>query len=151
MSAYEILPYTAQMQGEVAAIERESFSCPWSADSFRQAGEMENSIFLVLREGENTAGFGIILTVAGEGELVDIAVSPAYRKKGYGQALMTALLTEAQVQNIETLYLEVRQSNAAARHLYEKNGFEAMGVRKKYYRDPVEDAVLMRLVLPETR
>ena len=151
MAAYEILPYAAQMQGEITEIERASFSCPWSSDSFRQAGEMENSIFLVLREDGNTAGFGIILTVAGEGELVDIAVSHAYRKKGYGQALMTALLAESERQGIETLYLEVRQSNTAARNLYEKNGFEAMGVRKKYYRDPVEDAVLMRLVLPETR
>jgi len=147
MCEYRIRPYVPEMLGDVTRIERESFSCPWSSESFEQADAMENSIFLTVCAGETPVGFGCILLVAGEGELVDIAVSSAHRQKGLGQLLMTALLAEARKQETEILYLEVRQSNTAARSLYEKNGFEAMGVRKKYYKNPVEDAVLMRCVL----
>lgn len=143
MEKIELCSFSEEMLGEVTTIERESFSCPWSSDSLRQAGEMDNSIFLTVRCNGTIAGFGCILLAAGEGELVDIAVSPAYRKKGLGQMLMTALLEEARNKGTETLYLEVRQSNTPARSLYEKNGFKAIGIRKKYYKDPVEDAVLM--------
>ena len=147
MENIEIRAFSGEMLGAVTAIERESFSCPWSAESLQQAGTMENSIFLTIWADGTVAGFGCILLVAGEGELVDIAVSPTFRKMGLGQQLITALLTEAAKRETEVVYLEVRQSNTPARNLYEKNGFEAMGVRKKYYKDPVEDAVLMRCVL----
>ena len=149
MHEYQIHPYTPEYLEDVTAIEKASFSCPWSADSFRQAGDMEISIFLVAAAEETVVGFGCILLAAGEGELVDIAVLPAYRKKGLGQMLMTALLTQAREQGTENLYLEVRQSNTPARNLYEKNGFTAIGIRKKYYREPVEDAVLMCCRLAE--
>ena len=142
-----ILPYSGEMLADIVTIERESFSVPWSADSLRQAGEMENSIFLTVSADGCIAGFGCILLVAGEGELVDIAVSPAFRKRGLGQMLMTALLNEAKCRGAEQIFLEVRRSNASARHLYEKNGFFEIGLRKKYYRDPVEDAVLMQCIL----
>ncbi|MBQ3591965.1 MAG: ribosomal protein S18-alanine N-acetyltransferase, partial [Clostridia bacterium] len=115
-----------------------------TADDLRQAGKMENSIFLTVTEGETAVGFGCILLAADEGELVDIAVSPAYRKMGLGQMLMTALLTEAANRGTAQVFLEVRQSNTPARTLYEKNGFTAIGLRKKYYKEPVEDAVLMQ-------
>ena len=147
MEKIEIRAYEDEMLDAIAAIERESFSCPWSPESLQEAGTMENSIFLTVSVDGTVAGFGCVLLVAGEGELVNIAVSPAFRKMGLGQRLLTALLTEAEAQETEVVYLEVRQSNTPARHLYEKNGFEAMGVRKKYYKDPVEDAVLMRCVL----
>ena len=147
MKQFEIKPYMDALLGDIVKIERESFSTPWSADSLRQAGQMENSIFLTVTEKETAVGFGCILLVAGEGELVDIAVSPAYRKLGLGQMLMTALLTEAANRETEQVFLEVRQSNTPARTLYEKNGFTAIGLRKKYYKDPEEDAVLMQCVL----
>ncbi len=147
MDNYTIRPYTPACLGEVTAIERESFSTPWSSESLRQAGEMDNSIFLTVADEMQTVGFGCILLVPGEGELVDIAVSPACRKKGLGQMLITALLTEAENRGAEQIFLEVRQSNTPARTLYEKNGFVPIGVRKKYYKDPVEDAVLMCRVL----
>ena len=144
MDKFVITPYTEEVLADVVAIERESFSTPWTSESLRQAGEMENSIFLTVTEGDSAVGFGCILLVADEGELVDIAVSPAYRKLGLGQMLMTALLTEAANRGAEQIFLEVRQSNTPARNLYEKNGFTAIGLRKKYYKEPVEDAVLMQ-------
>ena len=110
---------------------------------------MENSIFFAVTAGGKTAGFGCILLAAGEGELVDIAVSPAYRKQGLGQMLMTALLTEAEKRGACQVFLEVRQSNMPARNLYEKNGFRPIGLRKKYYKNPTEDAVLMCRVLSD--
>lgn len=147
MEKIEIRHYSPEMLRDVIAIERASFSCPWSLESFEQAGTMENSIFLTVCEGGMAVGFGCILLAAEEGELVDIAVSPEYRKRGLGQMLMTALLEKAAERGTEVLYLEVRQSNTPARSLYEKNGFAAIGVRKKYYKNPVEDAVLMRCEL----
>jgi len=147
MDKFVIAPYREELLADVVTIERESFSTPWTPDSLRQAGEMENSIFLTVTEGDSAVGFGCILLVADEGELVDIAVSPAYRKLGLGQMLMTALLTEAANRGTEQVFLEVRQSNTPARTLYEKNGFTAIGLRKKYYKDPVEDAVLMQCSL----
>ncbi len=144
MDKFVIAPYTETLLADIVTIERESFSTPWTSESLRQAGEMENSIFLTVTAEETAVGFGCILLVAGEGELVDIAVSPAYRKLGLGQMLMTALLTEAADRGTEQIFLEVRQSNTPARNLYEKNGFTAIGLRKKYYKEPVEDAVLMQ-------
>lgn len=144
MDKFIITPYRETLLEDVFTIERESFSTPWTADSLRQAGEMENSIFLTVTERETAVGFGCILLVADEGELVDIAVAPAYRKLGLGQMLMTALLTEAANRGTTQVFLEVRQSNTPARTLYEKNGFTAIGLRKKYYKEPVEDAVLMQ-------
>ena len=144
MDTFDIAPYTEEVLADIVTIERESFSTPWTSESLRQAGEMENSIFLTVMEENTAVGFGCILLAAGEGELVDIAVSPAYRKLGLGQMLMTALLTEAADRGTEQVFLEVRQSNTPARNLYEKNGFTAIGLRKKYYKEPVEDAVLMQ-------
>lgn len=166
MERYRIEPYAPDMLPQVYAIEQASFTDPWSADALAQTAAREDSLFLTVVDtvvdttaenlcgfdsrqlcgidAQRICGFGCILTVANEGELVDIAVSPAYRGCGLGQRLMTALLTEAQSRSVEQIFLEVRLSNTPARKLYQKNGFVEIGVRKRYYRDPVEDAVLMQ-------
>lgn len=162
MERYRIEPYTPDMLPQVYAIEQASFTDPWSADALAQTAAREDSLFLTVvdsqaenlcgfdsrhlcgMDAQRVCGFGCILTVANEGELVDIAVSPAYRGLGIGQLLMTALLTEAQSRSVEQIFLEVRLSNTPARKLYQKNGFVEIGMRKRYYRDPVEDAVLMQ-------
>lgn len=149
MERYRIEPYVPDVLPQVYAIEQASFTDPWSADALAQTAAREDCLFLTVvstvgNGTETVCGFGCILTVANEGELVDIAVSPAYRGCGIGQMLMTALLTEAQSRSVEQIFLEVRLSNTPARRLYEKNGFVEIGVRKRYYRDPVEDAVLMQ-------
>lgn len=146
MERYRIEPYAPDMLPQVYAIEQASFTDPWSADALAQTAAREDSLFLTVVDSkkDTVCGFGCILTVANEGELVDIAVSPAYRGCGIGQMLMTALLTEAQSRSVEQIFLEVRLSNTPARKLYQKNGFVEIGMRKRYYRDPVENAVLMQ-------
>jgi len=143
---YAVYPCTPEMLGDIVTVERQSFSCPWSAESLRLTAEREDSIFLTVCRGENAVAFGCILLAENEGELVDIAVAPEHRQKGLGQLLLAALLAEAQNRGAEQIFLEVRESNKAARGLYEKNGFVPIGRRKKYYKNPVEDAVVMQLL-----
>lgn len=91
------------------------------------------------------AGFLIARHLAPEWELENIVVAPAARRKGIGQRLLNALLSAARETNSDSVFLEVRESNGAARTLYEKAGFKTVGLRKSYYSAPVEDAVLYRL------
>jgi len=146
-----ILPYSSALLPQIIAIEEASFSSPWSHESLRQSGESAFSIFLVAIDGDEVLGYGCILVVENEGELINIAVSPDCRCKGVGQALMDALMDSAVQKGAENVYLEVRQSNMPARRLYEKNGFAQIGIRKKYYKNPVEDAILMRCCLSPDR
>lgn len=93
-----------------------------------------------------SAVLGVLVAhnVASEWELENIVVTPAARNQGLGKKLLERLLTAARETNSDSVFLEVRESNAAARSLYEKSGFEISGRRKSYYADPVEDAVLYR-------
>ncbi len=92
-------------------------------------------------------GFLVAQHIAPEWELENIVVAPAARRTGLGKRLLDALLTQARETNSAAVFLEVRESNTAARTLYEKAGFEQTGRRKSYYRDPVEDAILYRRTL----
>ena len=93
-------------------------------------------------------GFLVAQHLTPEWELENIVVAAAERRKGLGKRLLDALLTAARETNSSCVFLEVRASNAAARSLYEKAGFERTGLRKSYYTNPAEDAVLYRLTLP---
>lgn len=129
----------------VYGIEIRSFATPWSLESFRSAlTAFGTEIWLLTDNEENLLGFGCVMTVAGEGEVLNIAVDPAYRRKGYGEILLAALLQSAEKNGAEQVFLEVRESNTPARTLYEKYGFEPIGIRKRYYTNPTEDAVCMR-------
>ena len=79
-----------------------------------------------------------------EGEIANLAVAPSARRHGIGAALLDASLGEARRRGVKQVYLEVRESNAAARALYERRGFSVVGRRKRYYRHPDEDALLLR-------
>jgi [ribosomal protein S18]-alanine N-acetyltransferase len=92
-------------------------------------------------------GFLVAAHIAPEWELENIAIAPGARRKGLGKLLLIALLSAARETNSESVFLEVRESNTAARALYEKAGFEQTGRRKSYYTNPVEDAVLYRMTL----
>jgi ribosomal-protein-alanine acetyltransferase len=97
--------------------------------------------------GANILGFLVALHLAPEWALENIVVAPSSRRQGLGKQLLQALLAIARETNSESVFLEVRESNAAARSLYEKAGFELTGRRKSYYKGPSEDAVLYRLKL----
>ena len=89
-------------------------------------------------------GWGGIWCVADEAEIASVCVDPAYRRLGGGTKLLQTLLRQARLSGAQNVYLEVRASNRAAQELYRCAGFECIGVRKRYYTNPSEDAVLMR-------
>jgi [ribosomal protein S18]-alanine N-acetyltransferase len=130
----------------VAGIERASFSDPWSEDSFRELLQMRDAIFLVatLRAPETVAGYVIARVVAGEADVLNFAVSPADRRHGLGGELLDAGLAAVIKRGVREVFLEVRESNVAALALYGSRGFTAVSRRGKYYRNPVEDALLLR-------
>lgn len=127
----------------IAEIEKRCFSTPWSENAF--ASQITaNSVFKILTVDGEIAGYAVIdMQILPESELFNIAVAPEYRGKGFSKLLMDASLSDAEKRGAETVLLEVRASNAAAIGLYEKYGFKQNGVRKGYYSQPKEDAVLM--------
>ena len=128
---------------QVAELEKQCFSDPWSEKSV--ASELENplSLWLVALEGDTVAGYVGSQTVMGETDMMNVAVSPAYRRRGIARELIQALLRELTRQGSHRLTLEVRASNAPARALYESLGFAQVGRRPNYYRNPKEDALIL--------
>lgn len=129
---------------QVAALERICFADPWSEKSV--ASELENplSYWLVAMDGEKLVGYVGSQTVLGETDMMNVAVSPDYRRQGIAEGLILALIAALKARESHCLTLEVRDSNASARALYEKLGFSEIGRRKNYYRNPKEDALILR-------
>ncbi|HZS62051.1 MAG TPA: ribosomal protein S18-alanine N-acetyltransferase [Gemmatimonadaceae bacterium] len=131
----------------VVAIERASFTDPpWSRESFTALVDSPRAYFTVACEPPTGAVVGYVVAwfVVDEAEIANLAVAPDRRGRGVGSRLLDAALTEARLAGAIVVHLEVRDSNAAARALYDSRGFEAVGRRRRYYRDPVEDALLLR-------
>ena len=128
---------------EVATIENDCFSHPWSRRSLESELQNETSRFLVAVEDGRVIGYIGMSAVIDEGYLFNVAVDRQYRKKGVGSALVRELVTFCQKRNYAFLTLEVRESNAPAISLYSRFGFVRVGERKNYYSKPVENALLM--------
>ena len=130
---------------DVLALEAESFTSPWTRDMY--LSEMENvgiSYCCIARTDSGQAvGFCSFWRVVDELHINNLAVSPAYRRQGIASALMHYVLGQGQVLGALRATLEVRRSNEAARRLYERLGFAAAGVRRAYYTNPVEDALVL--------
>ena len=135
---------TAEDVPQVAALEKLCFSDPWSEKNI--ASELDNplSCWLVALDGETVAGYVGSQTVLDETDMMNIAVHPDFRRQGVARALIPALVEELKKRGSRCLTLEVRASNAPARALYEKLGFVHMGTRRNYYRNPKEDALILR-------
>lgn len=129
---------------QVAALERVCFSDPWSESSV--AGELANplSLWLVAMEDGQLAGYVGSQSVMGESDMMNLAVGPAFRRRGVGQSLVRALIEALGKHGNHSLSLEVRASNAPARALYQNLGFSQVGRRPNYYRNPKEDALILR-------
>lgn len=128
---------------ELNAMEQASYPDPWTEGMFQQEITGESSHFYIaLRDGEmlGYAGFWLLLD---EAHITKITVDRAHRGLGHGQAFLEFLMTRARALGAETIRLEVRQSNAVARQLYSRNGFDEVGVRKGYYARSAEDAIVM--------
>ena len=128
---------------QVERIEKEIFSIPWSAHSFEDAAMTKENIYLVCECNGVIAGYCGLWTVLGEGNITNMAVDKEYRKKGIGEALMKEMEKRGRQKDVDIFFLEVRQSNAAARRLYDKMGSKEIGTRKRFYERPVEDAIVM--------
>ena len=137
----------------VLEIEMASFTSPWTREMY--LAEMQNvgiSFCYLAREGATVFGFCSFWRVADELHINNLAVAEPYRRRGIGTALMGYVLKEGARMGAQRATLEVRRSNDAARQLYERLGFSAAGVRRAYYTNPVEDAlVLWREQLAEGR
>ena len=126
----------------VAALERSEF--PDGADEGMLARLLAaGGVILIAEEGGELLGYVWARFVLDEGDIGNVAVAPGFRRRGAGAALLKALLEEAARRQAAVVQLEVRESNLAARRLYEKNGFETVGKRKNYYEKPAEDAILI--------
>ena len=143
-------PYLSMMHprdmADVMAVERAAYSPGWPATAFeRELTQNAMARYVVLRHGAGgpVAGFGGIWLMVDEAHVVPVAVLPEARRQGYGRALVHALLNVAIDHEMALATLEVRTSNEAARALYRAYGFYEVGVRKRYYSDNHEDAVIM--------
>ena len=131
----------------VAALEKLCFADPWSEKSI--ASELQNplALWLVAVEDDVVCGYIGSQSVMGESDMMNVAVNPDFRRKGIGEALVIALSEELKAVGNTSLTLEVRISNAPAISLYVKLGFSQVGLRKNYYRNPREDALILRKAL----
>ena len=127
----------------VAALERAEFPDGADEGMLARLWETDGGVILAAEEGNDLLGYVWARFVLDEGEIGNIAVAPEHRRCGVGAALLGALFAESERRGAAVLQLEVRESNLAARRLYEKNGFETVGKRKNYYEKPTEDAILM--------
>jgi ribosomal-protein-alanine N-acetyltransferase len=132
--------------GDVAAVERLCFADPWSEESFARLIDAPPAIFLValFSPNEGIAGYIIAFSVGEDAEVLNVAVHPQFRGKGLAGQMLDAVLIELSSRGVRTAFLEVRESNAAALSLYTSRGFSEIGRRSKYYRRPVEDALVLR-------
>ncbi len=140
----------AQNAADIARIEKLCFSSPWSEASVISTMENQDSAFFVAEVDGQTVGYIGSYFVLDEGNITNVAVMPEFRRKGIARGLIEALKECAEEKELSFLTLEVRASNPA-RLLYEKMGFSEVGVRKNYYSNPVEDAVLMTLFFERNR
>ena len=129
---------------QVAALEKMCFSDPWSENSVASELEIPLSRWLVAVEGEQVLGYVGSQTVLDESDMMNLAVAPAYRRRGIARALVLALIEQLRKMGSRQLTLEVRASNESAQALYAQLGFESVGRRKNYYFNPREDALILR-------
>lgn len=138
---------TKEDAAQMACIEEAVFSQPWSKKAFEESLSYENTIFLVAedeRDGQKQIlGYVGMYISFEEGEITNVAVDEASRKKGIGKALILKLLEEAAALSVTRIILEVRCSNADAIGLYTKCDFKKIGIRKGFYDFPKEDADIM--------
>ena len=140
---------TPEMLDCVAELEALVFHEPWSRQSLTLL--CGNGAFgVAVLENGRVLAYGGMLTVLDEGQITNVAVHPDYRRRGLGAEAVRGLLEGARARNLAEITLEVRESNAAAIALYRRFGFEIVGKRPRFYKHPVETALIMRCDLRST-
>ncbi len=128
---------------QIAEIEKQCFSDPWSKEAFESGMNSPFFYGILFEEGGQVCAYACEMVVFEDAEILNVAVSPSFRRQGLGEKLLLALEEYAKENGAERLLLEVREGNIPARGLYEKQGFSAFGIRKNYYEDG-ENAVVMQ-------
>ena len=137
----------AELFAELSALDRQCVGADgWSAESFRSEAEKENGIVLYIAENGSVIALLTAYTAVGEADITSVAVAPEHRRRGLAMALLRELESRLPADT-ESIFLEVRESNAPAAALYEKLGFGRLSVRKNFYSDPPENAVVMQKIL----
>ena len=132
----------------VYAIEQSAYEFPWAKTIFEQTIK-STKYAIVMEVNQRIIGYGVVSYVVGEAELLNLCIDPTQQGKGQGAALLEHLVDNATESGNKDMYLEVRESNVSALHIYDKSGFNEIGRRKNYYpaKSGREDAVLMALPL----
>lgn len=139
----KIVPMNEGHVAQVAELEKVCFSDPWSENSVRSELSNPLSVWLVAEENGVVRGYVGSQTVLDETDMMNIAVHPDFRRKGIAAALISELVGQLKERGSHILRLEVRESNAPAIALYESLGFAQLGLRKNYYRNPKENALIL--------
>lgn len=146
MSQIQIVLMAERHLPALAEVERACFHAPWSENALRE--ELGKGLFLVAEDEHQTVcGYVGCQTVLDEGYITNVAVAPDFRRQGIGRLLIQTLTERATQEKLAFVTLEVRASNDPAIALYTAAGYEPVGRRKNFYRNPTEDAVLMTLYL----
>lgn len=128
----------------VVEVEKDCFSTPWSRESFlREVTNNELALYLVAKIENRAVGYIGVWEILNEGHITNVAVHSSYRNLGIGNMLVSKLLSLCKKSGIDAFTLEVRESNVTAKNLYKKHGFEECGMRKNYYQDNNENAIIM--------
>lgn len=140
-----IRPTIANDVPAMASIEALAFSDPWPASSFHQLlAHPFSRMATAVDESGAVVGYCVMLRAADEAEIANIATAPGIRRRGVGAQLLGDAIDAGTTAGVVAMFLEVRESNTAARALYSSRGFVAVGRRRGYYRRPVEDALVLR-------
>jgi [ribosomal protein S18]-alanine N-acetyltransferase len=134
---------------DLMRIETASFTCPWSEESIRHDLESHLEAYYVVacRDDGTVAGYAAFWRSVDEAMVTNIAVAPEWRGQGAGKKLLEALIARAVHEKLHCMVLEVRKSNAAACRLYRSAGFNPVGIRRGYYTDNQEDAIIMQKII----
>jgi len=144
ISDIEIVSFKQEHIDGIIMIETLTFPTPWSKESFEK--ELETNKFaryIVAKKDNIVIGYAGMWLILDEGHITNIAVHPEYRGIGAGNRLLESLIEICKIESIHHITLEVRKSNIIAQNLYKKYGFIEEGVRKEYYGDNKEDAIIM--------
>jgi ribosomal-protein-alanine N-acetyltransferase len=143
-----IRPMETEDVETVLTIESRAFTTPWQADTFQSLiGRPSSELWVMEHTAEGIVAYAVLWCILDQGELANIAVRPDHLGQGYASQLLERVLDIARGRDVETIYLEVRASNSRALELYERFGFSQVGVRKMYYDEPKEDALVLRVEL----
>ena len=127
----------------VELVEKACFAIPWSRESFWREAANENTSYTLALDGDKVIGYAGCWISFEEAQITNVAILPEYRGRGAGTQLMAAAIRAVKERGVTAMTLEVRPSNVPARALYARNGFQEAGIRRGYYHDNGEDAIIM--------